>query len=93
MLTALMATTRSAKGVYVIRFFLGLCESSAWPGMMTLFSMLHAPLLLFLLFLTYCISVLVYTNRAGKAQGVLPFMSGPRPDDVWCHTNGNYEDH
>ena len=38
-LTGLMALTTSAKQVYVLRVFLGLCESSAWPGMITLFSM------------------------------------------------------
>lgn len=37
-LTGLIAMTTSAKQVYVLRVFLGLCESSAWPGMMTLFS-------------------------------------------------------
>ena len=35
-LTGLMAMTTSAKQVYVLRVFLGLCESSAWPGMITL---------------------------------------------------------
>jgi hypothetical protein len=34
----LIAITRNANQVYVLRVFLGLCESSAWPGMMTLFS-------------------------------------------------------
>lgn len=38
-LTGLMAMVTSAKQVYVLRVFLGLCESSAWPGMITLFSM------------------------------------------------------
>lgn len=37
-LTGLLATTKNAQQVYVIRAFLGLCESSAWPGMMTLLS-------------------------------------------------------
>ena len=37
-ITGLMALVRSANHVYVLRVFLGLCESSAWPGMMTLFS-------------------------------------------------------
>lgn len=41
-LTGLIATTHSANQVYAIRFFLGLCESSAWPGMMTLFSESHS---------------------------------------------------
>ena len=36
-MTGLMAMVTSAKQVYIIRVFLGLCESSAWPGMMTLF--------------------------------------------------------
>lgn len=40
MLTGLIAMTSNAKQIYVIRVFLGLCESSAWPGMMTLFSTL-----------------------------------------------------
>jgi len=39
MLTGLIATCHNAKQVYVLRVFLGLCESSAWPGMITLFSM------------------------------------------------------
>jgi MFS family permease len=37
-ITGLIATTTNAKQVYVLRAFLGLCESSAWPGMMTLLS-------------------------------------------------------
>lgn len=37
-LTGLLAVTHNAKQVYAIRTFLGLCESSAWPGMMTLLS-------------------------------------------------------
>lgn len=37
-LTGLLAVTKNAKQVYAIRTFLGLCESSAWPGMMTLLS-------------------------------------------------------
>lgn len=50
-LTGLIATVNSARQVYAIRAFLGLCESSAWPGMMTLLSRflvasytLHRPL-------------------------------------------------
>lgn len=50
LMTGLIASAHSAKQVYVLRFFLGLCEASAWPGMMTLFSM--APSYLFLDFLT-----------------------------------------
>ncbi|KAJ5604159.1 hypothetical protein N7537_007115 [Penicillium hordei] len=42
-LTGLIAMTTSAKQVYVIRVFLGLCESSAWPGMMTLFMYWYTP--------------------------------------------------
>ncbi|TVY84692.1 Pantothenate transporter liz1 [Lachnellula suecica] len=38
LMTGLIATTHNAKQVYVLRVFLGLCESSAWPGMITLFS-------------------------------------------------------
>ncbi|KAB8237126.1 hypothetical protein ETB97_010302 [Aspergillus alliaceus] len=37
-LTGLIAMTKNAKQIYVLRVFLGLCESSAWPGMITLFS-------------------------------------------------------
>ena len=37
-LTGLIAMSTNAKQVYALRVFLGLCESSAWPGMMTLFS-------------------------------------------------------
>jgi hypothetical protein len=42
-LTGLIAMTTNAKQVYALRVFLGLCESSAWPGMMTLFSKKHLP--------------------------------------------------
>lgn len=34
---------KTAKQVYVLRAFLGLCESSAWPGMMTLFMHWYTP--------------------------------------------------
>ncbi|KAH8674233.1 major facilitator superfamily transporter [Xylariales sp. PMI_506] len=42
-ITGLIATTHNAKQVYVLRVFLGLCESSAWPGMMTLFMHWYTP--------------------------------------------------
>ncbi|CAK1363658.1 Pantothenate transporter liz1 [Cercospora beticola] len=42
-LTGLMATVTSAKQVYIIRVFLGAFESSAWPGMMTLFMHWYTP--------------------------------------------------
>ncbi|KAF2765340.1 putative allantoate permease [Teratosphaeria nubilosa] len=42
-LTALMALVTSAKQIYILRVFLGLCESSAWPGMMTLFMHWYTP--------------------------------------------------
>ncbi len=37
-LTGLMALVQNAQQAYVIRFFVGLFESGAWPGMMTLLS-------------------------------------------------------
>ena len=37
-ITGLMALVKNAKQVYALRVLLGLCESSAWPGMMSLFS-------------------------------------------------------
>ena len=37
-MTGLIALCQNAKQIYVLRVFLGLFESSAWPGMMTLFS-------------------------------------------------------
>lgn len=37
-MTGLVALCTNAKQVYVLRVFLGLFESSAWPGMVTLFS-------------------------------------------------------
>lgn len=37
-MTGLIALCTNAKQVYVLRVFLGLFESSAWPGMVTLFS-------------------------------------------------------
>ncbi|KAI9842551.1 MAG: hypothetical protein M1837_007064 [Sclerophora amabilis] len=42
-ITGLIAITTNAKQVYVLRAFLGLFESSAWPGMITLFSMQYFP--------------------------------------------------
>ncbi|QRD91241.1 putative allantoate permease [Aspergillus flavus] len=42
-LTGLIAMCNSAKQIYVLRVFLGLCESSAWPGMMTLFMYWYTP--------------------------------------------------
>jgi MFS family permease len=39
-----MALAQNAKTVYVLRVFLGLCESSAWPGMMTLFMHWYTPM-------------------------------------------------
>lgn len=41
--TGLVALCHNANQVYVIRVFLGLFESSAWPGMMTLFSEFYPP--------------------------------------------------
>ncbi|KAJ5537247.1 allantoate permease [Penicillium frequentans] len=41
--TGLIAMATSAKQVYVLRVFLGLCESSAWPGMMTLLMYWYTP--------------------------------------------------
>lgn len=37
-ITGLIAITSNANQVYVLRVFLGLCESAAYPGMITLFS-------------------------------------------------------
>lgn len=37
-ITGLIAIAQNAQHVYILRAFLGLCESSAWPGMMTLLS-------------------------------------------------------
>ena len=42
-MTGLMAITTSAKQVYIIRVFLGAFESSAWPGMITLFTYWYTP--------------------------------------------------
>ncbi|KAK8113849.1 Major facilitator superfamily domain- general substrate transporter [Apiospora kogelbergensis] len=42
-ITGLIAITHKAQQVYALRFFLGLCESSAWPGMMTLLMHWYTP--------------------------------------------------
>ncbi|KAM3515845.1 hypothetical protein MY11210_000616 [Beauveria gryllotalpidicola] len=42
-ITGLFALTRSANQVYVLRAFLGLCESAAYPGMITLFMSWYTP--------------------------------------------------
>ncbi|KAK4183189.1 putative transporter [Podospora australis] len=41
--TALIALAQNAHQVYALRVFLGLFESSAWPGMMTLFMYWYTP--------------------------------------------------
>ncbi|GME35087.1 putative transporter SEO1 [Neofusicoccum parvum] len=43
LITGLVAIAHNAKQVYVLRFFLGLCECSAWPGMMTLLMHWYTP--------------------------------------------------
>ncbi|KAL7940488.1 allantoate permease [Trichoderma barbatum] len=43
-ITGLFAITTSVKQVYILRVFLGLCESSAYPGMITLFMSWYTPL-------------------------------------------------
>ncbi|TWU71615.1 hypothetical protein ED733_000759 [Metarhizium rileyi] len=43
-ITGLVAMTTSARQVYVLRVFLGLCESAAYPGMITLFMSWYTPL-------------------------------------------------
>ncbi|OAA81278.1 Major facilitator superfamily transporter [Akanthomyces lecanii RCEF 1005] len=42
-ITGLIAITHNAKQVYVLRAFLGLCESAAYPGMITLFMSWYTP--------------------------------------------------
>ncbi|KAG7087668.1 hypothetical protein E1B28_013616 [Marasmius oreades] len=42
-LTGLVATASNASQIYALRTFIGLCESSAWPGMMTLFMHWYTP--------------------------------------------------
>ncbi|KAI6379114.1 hypothetical protein MCOR25_002094 [Pyricularia grisea] len=42
-LTGLFAVTKNAREVYALRFFLGMCESSAWPGMMTMMIYWYTP--------------------------------------------------
>ncbi|KJK78045.1 hypothetical protein H634G_06628 [Metarhizium anisopliae BRIP 53293] len=43
-ITGLVAMTTSVKQVYILRVFLGLCESAAYPGMITLFMCWYTPL-------------------------------------------------
>ncbi|KAK4655018.1 hypothetical protein QC762_405420 [Podospora pseudocomata] len=42
--TAFIAFTQNARQVYALRVLLGLFESSAWPGMMTLFMYWYTPM-------------------------------------------------
>ncbi|KAK7056520.1 hypothetical protein VNI00_003076 [Paramarasmius palmivorus] len=42
-LTGLLAMSTKASQIYALRTFIGLCESSAWPGMMTLFMHWYTP--------------------------------------------------
>ncbi|KAK2616998.1 hypothetical protein QQS21_000087 [Conoideocrella luteorostrata] len=43
-ITGLVAMATSAKQIYILRAFLGLCESAAYPGMITLFMSWYTPL-------------------------------------------------
>ncbi|CAI6088965.1 unnamed protein product [Clonostachys chloroleuca] len=43
-ITGLFAVTTNAKQAYILRAFLGLCESTAYPGMITLFMSWYTPL-------------------------------------------------
>lgn len=88
-LTGLIAMTTHAKQVYVLRVFLGLCESSAWPGMMTLLSKTSPVACIQAAYLLILFSVLVYANGACEAHGLLPFLPGRGPDDVWSTTGCN----
>lgn len=90
-LTGLIAMTSNAKQVYVLRIFLGLCESSAWPGMMTLFSTFN---LNFPLNIPQAASdsltptsVLVHAHRTRQANGLLPFLPSSRTNAVGCHAS------
>ncbi|KAF6840162.1 pantothenate transporter [Colletotrichum musicola] len=42
-ITGMFALVKTAQHVYVLRVLLGLCESSAWPGMMTLLMHWYTP--------------------------------------------------
>ncbi|KAL3301351.1 major facilitator superfamily transporter [Colletotrichum asianum] len=42
-ITGMFALVKNAQQVYVLRVLLGLCESSAWPGMMTLLMHWYTP--------------------------------------------------
>jgi hypothetical protein len=86
-LTGLIAMTTNAKQVYALRVFLGLCESSAWPGMMTLFSMsFKFPSLARI---NQTPSVLVYPNRTRQANGILPLLPSSRPNALGRHASRN----
>lgn len=85
--TGLIAICHNAKQIYVLRVFLGLFESSAWPGMMTLFSEWPFPRL------DMCVlmktSVLVHAYRAGQAHGLLPLLPVDRVDDERRPSDGH----
>ena len=42
-ITGMIALTTNANQIYALRVLLGLCESSAWPGMMTLLMLWYTP--------------------------------------------------
>ncbi len=52
-ITGLMAIVHSAKQVYALRFFLGLMEASAWPGMMTLLSKLRTAAPIYVYYISF----------------------------------------
>lgn len=82
MMTGLIALAKNAKQVYVLRAFLGLCESSAWPGMMTLFST-RSQYQTFDAQELMEYSALVHTHRTSQTYGLLSLLSGSWQYDVW----------
>jgi len=84
--TGLIAFSQNAEQIYALRVLLGLFESSAWPGMMTLFSRFPATTVQRPANLG---SVLVYAHGACQKNGLLPFMPSYRVHAVWRFASGN----
>lgn len=89
LVTGLIALSQNAKQIYALRVLLGLFESSAWPGMMTLFSKRPS---IMVQYPANFGSVLVYAHGARQKNGLLPFMPSNRVHDVWRPAGGHSRD-
>lgn len=95
-ITGLVAMTTSVKQVYILRVFLGLCESAAYPGMITLFSTFSRDTQRHYATRASELttgSVLVHATGNGQEDRLLPFLPGTWADDVGGDAGVHCENH